>query len=295
MSSVYAFVLAWNHYELTENCLMSFLDSEYGELSCFVIDNGSTDGTQDLIKLTFPNVEVIRSNQNLGIAGGYNLGLERAQRDGVDYSIIANNDIVLDREAVANLTECMDTNPDVGIAMPKIYQEGREPNRIWCAGGEWKVFPPRVKMLGVNAADDERYSTPKDIQYAPSCCLMLRMASVSTVGMFDSGFFFYNDDWDFSERMRSEGFRIRLVPSAKVWHKGSMSTKEAGNQSKWWRTYGKSSSRFYLKHRSLVDLIIFSIWFIIRETVKLKPSRIIPFVRGAIEEFSEIHSTTARG
>lgn len=277
---VYSIILTWNQKDMTIECLESLLVSEYSNIKFVVVDNGSTDGTPDALNKRFPEVEIVRSPTNLGIAGGYNLGLEYAFKQGADYIFLANNDIIVDKSMLYHLVDALENDPKAGIGMPKIYHYYGDQTRLWCTGARWRRFPPGVKMTGVNAKDSPRFSQLREIEYAPSCCLLIRREVLNIVGYFDTEYFFYNDDWDFSVRTRKAQYTILFVPEAKVWHKVSVSTQKSDKPARWWRIMGQSTVRFYLQHSTPWVLIMFSVWFVIRECIKLKFQHIIPFLTG---------------
>ena len=283
---VYFVVLAWNQKDMTINCLMSVLSSDYPNMRVVVVDNGSTDGTSEAITDQFINVKIVRSPINLGIAGGYNLGLEYALQQGAEYVIVANNDIVVEPYMVSYLVKALEESPRAGMAMPKIYHYYGDRTRLWCTGARWRHFPPSVKMVGVNAKDSPRFNHLREIDYAPSCCLLIKRAVLEEVGGFDTGYFFYNDDWDFSARVRKAGYRILYVPNAKIWHKVSASTQKSEKPARWWYIMGRSTVRFYFRYSTPRDLLFFSVWFIIRECIKLKPRRVLPFIAGLMSELA---------
>lgn len=283
-------VLAWNHKEDTVECLESLKLTDYQKLHLIVVDNGSTDGTHELLRRDFPEVEVVRSSTNLGIAGGYNLGLEKALKSGGEYVVIANNDIVVDPAMIRNLLNSLNYDGQAGMGMPKIYHYYGDRSRLWCTGARWRRFPPGVKMMGVNARDSRRFTRPANLEFAPSCCLIIRSEALRQVGLFDRGYHFYYDDWDFSTRLRRHGYTILYVPEAKLWHKVSVSTQKSDEPAEWWHTMGRSTVRFYLQHVSPFELAQFSLWFLLREALKLKLSRIMPFLRGVIHEIRHFHS-----
>jgi GT2 family glycosyltransferase len=284
-SDLFIVVLAWNHIEDTRECLKSFAQSAAVDFRLVVIDNGSNDGTSEIIRREFPEVDIIRAETNLGVAGGYNLGIDYALNQGAQYILIANNDIAVDTMMASHLIEFLRcSNPAVGIAMPKIYHYYGNRSKIWTVGAYWRRFPPTVKMMGLNKLDQGEYTSPQSIEFAPSCCYMIRRAVAEKIGGFDSHYFFYFDDWDYSARARQAGFAIWLVPAAQMWHKVSISTQKSDKPFKWWKAMGKSAYRFYTLHYSRVQLAEFTLWYILREIIKLKPIRSAGFIAGVWEE-----------
>ena len=278
-------VLAWNHIDDTVECLNSLTSSNYSQVHFILVDNCSTDNTLEVVRRDFPAVEILHSDENLGVSGGYNLGMKRAVEQGADYILIANNDIKVDPDMIHHLASALDHHPAVGMAMPKIYHYFGKPMRLWCIGAKWRRFPPMVKMIGDGVVNSPRYSQETAIQFAPSCVLMLRREAIEKVGYFDTGYFFYHDDWDYCVRYRKTGFSIWFVPEAKMWHKVSVSTQKSDKPAKWWVYFGRSTVRYYRKHSNLAALFSFAGWFLLRETIKGNVKRLLPFLNGVAEEF----------
>lgn len=277
---VFVIILAWNHVEDTVECLVSMTKTNYEPIRYLLVDNASTDNTVETVQNKFPEVEIIQSDKNLGISGGYNIGMQYALEQGASHILVANNDIEIDAEMVKYLVEEMNKDHKIGIGMPKIYHYYGDRNRLWCTGARWRKFIPSVKMTGVNAKDNGNFTHAKDIEYAPSCCLLLSRELIETIGYFDTNYFFYNDDWDYSARARKSGFNIRYTPDAKMWHKVSVSTQKSDKPAIWWNYFGRSTVRFYRMHASRWQLAIYIAWFVIRESIKGNFHRIKPFLSG---------------
>jgi GT2 family glycosyltransferase len=277
---VYVVVLAWNHVEDTIECLESIMASDYDPFKVLLVDNASTDNTIDIVSNRFSEVEIVRSDKNLGVSGGYNLGMRVAYEKGADYLLIANNDISIHPKMISHLVDALEKHPQAGMGMPKIFHYYGDRSRLWCAGAYWRKFPPTVKMLGYNVRDSEEYSKIKEIAYAPSCCLILRREAIEVAGYFDTAYFFYFDDWDYSSRINRAGFKILFVPDAIMWHKVSISTQKSDKPAQWWTYYGRSTVRYYIKYSNGFQLNLFSLWFIIRECLQGNFKRIHPFIIG---------------
>jgi hypothetical protein len=249
---VFAVVLAYNNSHDTLECLASLLASDYHDLRIVLVDNGSTDGTPELVRERFPKVHVIENNYNIGVPAGYNVGFSYALNAGADYILMLNNDTIVAPDMVTVLVQAGDADPQIGILMPKVLYYN-EQNRIWAIGGRYRRFPPAIVM---DKGKEDTLEIPRFIEYAPSCGLLISRRAFELAGLFDPGYFFLFDDWDFSERVRAHGLRIRYIPQARMWHKVSRTTK--GPQSPlFWRTFGESSVRFYRRHGRPVWLSVF--------------------------------------
>lgn len=279
--SVAAIVLGWNLREETAACGDSLLAQNYPALRLIFVDNGSTDESPRFLRERFPEAEVIEMGANVGIAAGYNAGLERAREVGADFGFILNNDTLFAPGTIDALVDAAMRHPEAGMLMPKIVYEGQR-DRIWSVGARRRPFPPGVVMIGLGKLDDSSYAAERDVDYAPSCALLIRRAALETVGLFDPAYFFYYDDWDYSERVRRAGYSIRYAPDAVVFHKVSLSTARSVRPARWWYVMGRSAVLFYRRYYrpALPALFLYAGWFVARETIK-RNGRLVPlFIRG---------------
>lgn len=220
---IIAVVLNWCGEGVTTHCIRSLLSSDYPHLSTLLVDNGSPDGSGERLRSSFPEVEFLQTGQNLGYAGGNNLGIKRGLERNADYILILNNDTVLDPCAVSKLVETT-KNPDgpVGGIAPKILYHD-DPERIWYAGGE---FSP-IKGLGLHWRNGEldqpdgAEDTCK-ITFMTGACCLLSAEALRVLKGFDEDFFAYVEDAELSLRMRQAGYTMHYQPAARVFHHCSL-------------------------------------------------------------------------
>lgn len=243
---VYAVVLTFNHVEDTVECLESLSQMEIAEaeLKILVVDNGSSDDTPEIVSKQFPQVEIIETGRNLGVPWGYNVGFNHALGAGADYVLMLNNDTTVASDMLTPLLRAGETDPQAGILTPKVLYYD-EPDRIWAVGGRYRTFPPAIVMLGRDKPDAS-FKEPQYLDYALSCGLLIHRRAFEKAGLFDPGYFFQFDDWDFSQRVRAHGLHIQFVPEARMWHKVSRSTRQHAEF--FWRVWGESSTRYYRRH-----------------------------------------------
>ncbi|MFV2043814.1 MAG: glycosyltransferase [Anaerolineales bacterium] len=239
----YAVILAHDNYLDTEECLQSVMRSAYAHLRVVLVDNGSSDGTADRVKSAFPAVEVLETGQNLSVPAGYNVGFEFALQAGAEYILMLNNDTVIEDTMPEDLVEIAQADPKLGVLMPKVLYYGSE-TETWSIGGRYRTFPPSILMT---EKDKRLAEVPRLIEYAPSCGLLIHRRAFELAGLFDPGYLFWYDDWDFSERVRAHGLTIRYTPEARMWHKVSRTTRGPSSHF-FWRTYGASVVRYYRRH-----------------------------------------------
>jgi len=213
-------VLNWNGRDLTLQCLHSLANLNYSNHSIVVVDNGSDDGSVDAVKEHHPGVTIIENERNLRWAGGNNVGIEYALDHGADYTLLLNNDTVVDSEMVSELVKVAEKDDSAGILGPKIYYHDRL-DLIWYAGGRISWWRGLIWHVGIREQDRGQYDRITDVDYITGCAMMIRRAVVQQIGEIDTDFIAYGEDVDFSLRANNAGYRLIYVPTAVMWHKVS--------------------------------------------------------------------------
>jgi GT2 family glycosyltransferase len=283
---IYVVVVNWNRANDTIECLKALECSDYANYRPLIVDNGSTDGSRGAIRAAFPTVEMIANEDNLGFARASNIGIEHALQQGADYVFLLNNDALVDTPLLSELVAVGESDPQIGMLVPKIYYHGEE-GRLWSAGARWRRFPPRVTIIGFGREDGGAYSAQQEVDFATGCAMLVKRQVFQRVGLFDSAFFMYHEDYDFSARVRRGGYRIVYVPRAVMWHKVSASTGQESPLK--WYYLGKYIVPLYLKHFSppRLSLALFVLWVLARETVKGNARYLGPYLRGLCDGWRE--------
>lgn len=238
-------VLNWNGTEDTLQCLESLRQVEYDNFDTLVIDNGSVPGTADPIKQNFPEVTLIRNEQNLGYSGGNNVGLQYARNVSAKYALLLNNDTTVDPHFISELVKVTESDPRIAAVGPKVVLFDR-PDRLWAVYGAVNFNQLLVKIWGYNKPKDD-FSTQKDVEFVIGCGALLSLSALDEVGEFDADFFAYHDEVDWCKRARDKGYRIVYVPTAIMWHKGSSATGGYRNYYNPRRYLIARNSAFYVK------------------------------------------------
>jgi protoporphyrinogen oxidase/GT2 family glycosyltransferase len=244
-------VLAWNNYSDTRECLQTLFASDYPNLQAILVDNGSEDGTPERARQEFPALTVIENGRNLGVPAGYNIGFIQAIKNHADYVLMLNNDVAIPPDMLSVLVKIAEDDPDTGIVMPKILYYGSSSD-VWSSGGKYRAFPPAILMTDKSSAAADKL---RMIEFAPSCGLLIHQRAFERAGLFDPGYLFLFDDWDFSQRVRANGLKIWYTPTTQMWHKVSRSTKGPSSP-KFWRTMASSSVRYYRRHSRFLWLAL---------------------------------------
>jgi GT2 family glycosyltransferase len=220
---VVAVVLSYNGRDDSLACLASLQHVTWDRLTVLLVDNGSIDGTARAVCESFPTVRLLREEENLGFAGGNNVGIRAALALGADYVFLLNNDTTIAPDAVARCVQTAQLHSDAGAVCPIVYF-AEPPRMIWYAGA---IFEPSRahsgRMLGYRELDRGQFASPQETARAVGAAVLFPRAALEDVGLFDQELFFLYEDVDWSLRARRAGYRIFLAPQAKVWHRVSAS------------------------------------------------------------------------
>jgi GT2 family glycosyltransferase len=223
-SAWHALVLSWNGREDTLRCLESLSSVAYANLTIVCVDNGSTDGSAEAVRERFPHVRLIDAGENLGYAGGNNLGIRDALQHGAEWVMLVNNDATVAGDVIDGFEAAADTASRVGILAGKVYFADR-PRTIWFAGqrvSELLGYSGRPR--GYGRPDGPRYSRVVPTGRAVGALMAVSRAAIESVGLLDEDLFAYVEDVDWALRVRAAGFSVLFAPQARAWHRVSAST-----------------------------------------------------------------------
>lgn len=222
--SVSVVVLNWNGVQDTRECLESLKKVTYPAMSVIVVDNGSENEEAAAIRSEFGDfVELIESAENLGFAGGANLGINRALEGGCDYVLLLNNDTIVDPEFLTELVQGAETmQPGVAAACPTTYFYDRR-DVIYSTGGRYSLWRGSAKQIGRGKSDSGRERPIAERDYADGVCMLIPRLAIERVGLLDEEYFNYWEETDWCARAREAGMRCYYVPKAKIWHKAARS------------------------------------------------------------------------
>jgi GT2 family glycosyltransferase len=244
-------IITINYNGYKDTCeLIASLPLEDKSLEVIVVDNASKEDEATLIEEQYPQVKVIRSQKNLGFAGGNNLGIQAAHGK---YLFFLNNDTLLrcKKEDVRckmfqPLIDRLESSPKIGMVSPKIrFSWGANP--IQYAG-----YTPLSKItlrntaIGCGEDDHGQYDTPHPTPYAHGAAMMVRREAIEKAGLMPECYFLYYEELDWSMMIRRAGYDIWYEPAFTVYHKESQTT---GQQSPL-RTYYITRNRLLFVKRN---------------------------------------------
>ena len=215
-------ILNWNGADHLRRFLPSVVAAAPAGVEVIVADNGSTDDSLAALAAGFPSVTVLRMDRNYGFAGGYNRALEYIE---ADYYLLLNSDVETPEGWLAPILDCLDRNPDVAVAAPKLIScaDRTEFEYAGAAGGfiDYLGYPfCRGRILRCVEKDRGQYDDERDVFWVSGAAFCCRADVFRALGGFDGDFFAHMEEIDLCWRMQLAGYRVRIVPRSRVYHLG---------------------------------------------------------------------------
>lgn len=248
-STISCVVLNWNGGSDTVACIRSLLSSRDVALDIVVIDNGSMDRSVELLEEQFLTLTILKHQSNIGVAGGFNLGIDCAIAKGHSLVFFLNNDATVESDCLLVLKQVLDTNNRAGIVSPRILDRSR-PGTMWFDGGRFNFAGDPVHA-GMSLSSD-RKADIREEGFASGCAMLVRAVVFADAGKFDERFFAYSEDVEFCLRARAHGWKILHVPEAIVTHAPSSAVKK--NRGKWFRDYYVTRNKLLLLRKRVTGL-----------------------------------------
>jgi len=254
-------VLNYNAGELLLNCIESIKKSAYKNLEIIVVDNISTDKSQEICKEKYPDIKLIQNDENFGYCEGNNIGIRKAKGD---FIMILNPDTIVEPNCIRELIFAHERLGE-GLYQPKILSLN-EKQVLQSTGNMLHVF-------GFGFAKDKGRKDEgigeeiKKIGYASGTCLFTSRNVLEKVGLLDSFLFLYHDDLDLGWRASQIGINSYYVPKSKIYHVESYSLKWSAKKFYWLERNRKYcllthySKNTYAKMHSSLCLVDLFVWF----------------------------------
>lgn len=252
---VLVLILTFNGKDLLEECLSSYSENDYANFEIVLIDNGSSDGTEEYVKKAYPGVRILRSETNLFYSGGFNLGLNYAfDSQQADYALITNNDVKADRHLISALVEAAEEDKSRGFIIGKVYYYdqtdtfqtvGKKADPIMWNGGH----------IGKGEKDTGQFDTPSEREWCDDIYWLVSRRLYTVTGGYDTEFAFQAEDFDWEVRAKKAGFSIYYTPQAKLWHKESVTLGKTSPAKAYYDA--RNPLIVHLKYRSPEEFRIF--------------------------------------
>jgi len=219
-------IVSWNTNEILKGCLTSiFLETIGVSFEVIVIDNGSTDGTVEMIKCDFVDVLLIANCENKGFAAANNQGLIEARGK---YSLLLNPDTVILDNAIAKVLSIADLNPNHAVVGCKVY-ENKDVVQLTCFSfpcfsvtlfnltGLHKIFV-RSRIFGKEKMMWWNRNSEREVDVVSGMFMFVRKEAINAVGVMDEDYFVYAEEADWCYRFWEAGWRCLFTPDAKILH-----------------------------------------------------------------------------
>ncbi len=273
---------------ITLELLRSIKQLTFSDYEVIVVENSPLEDARGKYQAVLPQVKVVVSHENLGFAGGNNLGIKAATGD---FLYFINNDTeVLDASFIPLLDVLKD--PNIGAVSPKI-KYFHHPDTIQFAGFSEINFMGRNKMLGKNEVDKGQHDELRFIPYAHGAAMMVRREVVDKIGGMPEGYFLYYEELDWSAQIVDAGYKIAYVPKGMILHKESISVGKMSPLKIFYQT--RNRIIFMRRNMSSLKHMGFLVYFflvafpknVLMHFLRKEKSLMNSYIKGTLEAFSK--------
>jgi GT2 family glycosyltransferase len=280
MHQVSLITVNYNQAQVTEQLLASIAEANtYAAMELIVVDNASKLNPVPAWQQQYPGVTFIRSESNLGFAGGNNLGIGAAKGD---YLFFVNNDTEFTPGLIEALVAVLDQHPGVGMVSPKIRYFD-QPRVLQYAGfTPMNYYTMRNKCIGQFEEDRGQYDhLTGPTGYIHGAAMMVRRAAMDKAGLMAENFFLYYEEMDWNDHIKRAGYEIWLEPRALIYHKESVSVGRVSGL----KEYFMNRNRILFIRRnapSAFTVLVFYVYFLLVVT----PRNLLNYLRQGHQGFA---------
>jgi GT2 family glycosyltransferase len=267
-------IVSWNTRGLLEDCLRSVYEETRSiECEVIVVDNGSSDGSVEMVRRRFPQATLVANRINRGFAAANNQGMAAAVGR---YFLLLNSDTkILDR-AIEKTVAFADLHPDAAVTGCRVLNPDRSlqptcfmfPSLLnWLLLSSYlpRVFP-RNRFFGREQMTWWQRNDAREVDVVTGCFMLVRRDAIAQVGTMDERFFMYAEETDWCYRMSRAGWKRRFMPEAEIIHVGGASAAKWGARRA--RMTNASFVRYVFKHwtrpRAVVGVCVIALFYAIR-------------------------------
>jgi len=219
-------ILNYKTQGLVKQCIKNVREATDNlDYEIIVVDNGSNDGCEKMMKENFSEIKFIQTGKNLGFAAGNNRGIKEANGK---YVMLLNPDITVLDNSIKKMVDFMEKNPEVGLAGPKLinpngtYQIScrtfQTPRLIFYRRTPLGRLTFAKKLLQEHLMLEFDHETNKEVDWVMGACMLVRKSALDKVGLLDERFFFYVEDMDWCRRFWQNGFKVFYLAEAEMVH-----------------------------------------------------------------------------
>lgn len=226
--SIAVILVNWKKYNLTSKCIDSLNKSNYKNFKIILVDNEYSEKSLIELKNKYNELIVFKEKNNLGFAGGNNIGIRYALENDYDYIMLLNNDTEVKENFILPLVERIEKDHFLGAVQPLILNFSNK-SIIWNAGGKLNKFLGLTSTRLNNNKLNSSIVFDDYTDWISGCCILIKSETLTKVGLLDEKFFNYYEDVDWSLRMKNLGYDLGFVKESIIYHHGSSSSKNKKN------------------------------------------------------------------
>ncbi|MES2275058.1 MAG: glycosyltransferase family 2 protein [Bacteroidota bacterium] len=278
MKKISIITVNFNQPRVTRELLQSIQQvNTYKDIEIIVVDNGSQTGPVTELVSQFPDVQFIRSDVNLGFAGGNNIGINAATGD---YLFLVNNDTEFTADLVQKLVDVLDQHPEAGMVSPRINYFSDKTLIQYAGFTQVNYFTARNSAVGKQQRNgDEFNKVIGPTAYAHGAALMVKREAIEKAGLMFENYFLYYEEVDWCERVKRAGYQIWMRGDAVIYHKESVSV----GKNSWLKEYFMNRNRilFIRRNAPLFARLVFYVYFMLM----VAPRNVIGYIKSGNYNF----------
>jgi len=281
MNNLSIITVNFNQSGVTEELLRSISSTNrYPNIEIIVVDNGSKINDVPELKIRYPYVKFIRSEINLGFAGGNNLGVAEATGN---YLFFVNNDTEFTPGLVETLVKVLDTHPEVGMISPKLMYFDK-PDMIQYAGfTEMNYYTARNYCIGQFETDKGQYDNIcGPTGYAHGAAMLVKKEAIEKGGLMAENFFLYYEEMDWCDHIKKAGYEVWVDTNAMIYHKESVSVGKISGLKEYFMN--RNRILFIRRNAPLHARLFFYVYF----TALVAPRNILAYVKNGHKGFTSL-------
>ena len=223
----------WNNHDFLEQCLDSIEAAQFRfPYDRVVTDNGSRDGSQEMLSQRFPDVKIVQNKGNVGVARANNQGIQNTTGR---YIYILNNDTLVNRESVEAMVRFLDEHPEAGAAGGNLLNPDGSLQASFCHFPTlWEEFQ-LVTHIGMARnpyfpAHNGTWPAVREVDWLSSASIVVRREAIEAIGLIDEEYFIYSDETDWQYRLWQAGWKVYYLPQVTTIHFGGGSFQPGGRR-----------------------------------------------------------------
>ncbi len=259
ISKIAIVILNWNGKLLLEKFLPYLIKYNSPDAEIIIADNASKDDSISFVQTNYPDIRIIKNNENGGFSKGYNDALSQVD---AEYYVLLNSDIEVTSNWINPVISLMDSDKNIAACQPKImsFYNQEEFEYAGAAGGYIDKFGYpfcRGRIFQEMEKDEKQYNDIVEIFWATGACMFVRAELYHKLGGLDNDFFAHMEEIDFCWRLKNQGYKIMYCPDSVIFHVGGGTLPKNNSR----KTYLNFRNNFFLLFKNLPSGKIFPVFF----------------------------------